>query len=449
VIEAGHTISMRESWVGVQDAEMSGVSVCINNDLGVVVLTSQEKWDCMKCICRFWLDLLNQGISKLEHKQLRSDQGFMVYMAQAYPWMKPYVNGFHLLLEKWRDSCNNERWKIQARPTLEDKDTRGNTPEEGSFDDIKIQLLTHSLGEEEPWQDGPSSGLIPAAPCFEEDLEAILHLAEGEHPAPHFVRSKLSMTAYYGFGVASSGGFGVTVERPSGLHSRYGLWKRDEEGQSSNYWELRNLVDTVEEEAKEGYLKGGELWLFTDNSTAESCFYQGGLSAKLLHELVLHLRKAEMKYGFSLHVVHVAGTRMFAQGTDGLSRGIMLEGIVHGNDMLSYVNLSKTAIEQHQGVLDYVKSWLDSSVGSSKLSSPEEWFREGHGIIGGEKGSSGMWIPRHAENKKAYIWAPPPIIADVALEECSKAIHKRPDAYNVSNPSTLLSPLDADVVQTF
>jgi hypothetical protein len=244
VIEAGHTISTRESWVGVQDAlsklrclrgtktpgAWAGASICINNDLGVVVLTSQEKWDCMKCICRFWLDLLNQGVSKLEHKQLRLDQGFMVYVAQAYPWMKPYINGFHLLLEKWRDSCNNERLKIQARPTLEDKDTRGNTPEEGSLDNIKIQLLAHSLGEEEPRQDGPSSGLTPAAPCFEEDLKAILHLAEGEHPAPRFVRSKLSMTAYYCFGVASSGGFGVTVERPSGLHSQYGLWKRDEEG---------------------------------------------------------------------------------------------------------------------------------------------------------------------------------------------------------------------------
>jgi hypothetical protein len=189
------------------------------------------------------------------------------------------------------------------------------------------------------------------------------------------------MTAYYDFGDVSSGGFGATVERPSGLHGRYGLWKRDKEGQSLNYWELHNLVDTVEEEAKEGYLKGGKLWLFTDNSTAESCFHCRGSSSNLLHELVLRLRKAEMKHGFSLHVVHVAGTRMIAQGTDGLSRGIMFEGIVCGNDMLSFVDLSKTALEQHQGVLDYIKSWLHSSLSSSKLLSPEEWFQEGHGIV--------------------------------------------------------------------
>jgi hypothetical protein len=91
-----------------------------------------------------------------------------------------------------------------------------------------------------------------------------------------------------------------------------------------------------------------------------------------------------MKYGFSLHVAHVAGTRMIAQGTDGLSRGLMLEAVVRGEDMLSFVDLSKTAIEQHQGFLNFVKTWLDSSVGSSKPLSTKEWFQEGHGIIGGE-----------------------------------------------------------------
>ncbi len=81
----------------------AGTSVCIDNDLGVVVLTSQEKWDRLKSICKFWLDLLNQGVSQLEHDWLQSDQGFMVYVVQAYPWMKPYLKGFHLSLEMWRD----------------------------------------------------------------------------------------------------------------------------------------------------------------------------------------------------------------------------------------------------------------------------------------------------------------------------------------------------------
>jgi hypothetical protein len=34
-------------------------------------------------------------------------------------------------------------------------------------------------------------------------------------------------------------------------------------------------------------------------------------------------------------------------------------------------------------------------------------------------------------NSKSYIWAPLPVIADVALEECLKSVHKCMDAYHV------------------
>ncbi len=185
-----------------------------------MVLTSQEKWDGMKNICRFWLDLLNQGVSKLDHKLLRSDHGFMVYAAQAYPWMKPYLKGFHLSLESWRDDRISEGWKIHARPALEEDVTGEDTSDEGNFIEIKIQLLTNSLEEEESRQDSPRSGLTPAVPCFKEDHKATLQLAEGEQPALCCVRSMLTMTAYYVFGDAFSGGFGATVERLSGLYGR-------------------------------------------------------------------------------------------------------------------------------------------------------------------------------------------------------------------------------------
>jgi hypothetical protein len=96
----------------------------------------------------------------------------------------------------------------------------------------------------------------------------------------------------------------------------------------------------VEEEAKEGYLKGGELWLFTNNATAKGCFFCGGSLSKLLHKLVQYLRKTELEYDIALHVVHAAGNRMIAQGTDGLSWGIFLKGVVRGKDMLFFMDLS-------------------------------------------------------------------------------------------------------------
>jgi hypothetical protein len=77
----------------------AGSSVCVEEDIGVVVLTSQEKWDHLKAICQHWLDLIKDGEDMLDFKQLRLDRGFMVYVTQVYPAMKPYLKGFHLTLE--------------------------------------------------------------------------------------------------------------------------------------------------------------------------------------------------------------------------------------------------------------------------------------------------------------------------------------------------------------
>ncbi len=71
IIEAGHAISTREAWLGIQDAlrklrswggtrrpgAWAGASVCVEEDVRVVVLVSQDKWDRMKTICHQWLDL--------------------------------------------------------------------------------------------------------------------------------------------------------------------------------------------------------------------------------------------------------------------------------------------------------------------------------------------------------------------------------------------------------
>ena len=76
---------------------------------------------------------------------------------------------------------------------------------------------------------------------------------------------------------------------------------------SSNYRELRNLVETVEEEVFEGKINGSELFIFTDNAIAEGCYYKGTSQSRLLFNLVLGLRKAEQDGGLKLHVIHVSG----------------------------------------------------------------------------------------------------------------------------------------------
>jgi hypothetical protein len=86
-----------------------------------------------------------------------------------------------------------------------------------------------------------------------------------------------------------------------------------------NYLELQNLVDSIEDEITAGRLKDCELFLFTDNWVSECAYSRGYSDSPELSRLVLQLRKAVMQVGITLHLLHVAGTRMIAQGTDGLS----------------------------------------------------------------------------------------------------------------------------------
>ena len=56
--------------------------------------------------------------------------------------------------------------------------------------------------------------------------------------------------------------------------------------------------------------------------------------------------------------------------------------------MLLFVDLSRTAIERHPGVLNFVKSWVAPVLGDYTVLVPKEWFREGHGIVSGKKDST-------------------------------------------------------------
>ena len=285
---------------------------------------------------------------------------------------------------------------------------------------------------------GPASGRTSAVPRLLSDLEALSALTNSEKPRYNVVRGKVVFKAYYGFVDASSGGFGASVERPDGTHARNGLWGKDTEDASSNYRELRNLVETVEEEARQGHLRGCELWIFTDNSTAEACFHKGSSSSKALHELVLRLRKVEIDTGMKLFIVHCAGTRMIEQGTDALSRGSLLEGVMAGKDMLSFVDLGRSALERHPPLLDFIRD----AAGRPHLEAlePKDWFFKGHGIVGGHRDRHGVWIPNHEKNGMFYLWAPPPVVADAALEELLKAVHKRQDAYHLIVIPRIFSP---------
>ncbi len=282
---------------------------------------------------------------------------------------------------------------------------------------------------------GPPSGVTPVVPRLRTDLEAILVLRAAPCPTKRIIRRRDLVTAIYGFGDALSGGFGASMGFLQGVHGRFGVWGTDAEDQSSNYRELRNLVETVEEEAAAGRLKQSELWLFTDNSTG---FAKGSSTSALLHGLVLRLRKLEMEVDLKLYLVHVAGTRMIVQGTDGLSRGMMCEGVMAGRDMLEYVDIALSALAWHPALVGYMRAV--TGLDDLKPLLTDKWFDVGHGIVGGTRDNHRMWIPTHAPSGQVYWWDPPPVLADIALEEAMTACHKRSDAIHIFTIPRLYSP---------
>jgi hypothetical protein len=502
--QAGHKLAYIQAYLGVQDAARkvrpcnrqggawAGAVLHTIPEVGVCVLTSEEKWKRFKGIIEKWLGRLEQGEDELDHKELQSDRGFCVHLCSSYPSMRPFLKGFHLTLEMWRGNRDAEGWKLpessipgDTLSTIEEGDDdmswTDDEDDDSSLEDeytsvedevmlefkLKRELELDVVKDSSTAEDStmstdfsmtdvadalddddepppvdilrsPPSGYTTPAGRFIHDLRALHQLSSSDTPPLRVVRSKVVLTAFYGFGDASGKGFCGTVGYHEQVAYRIGVWGRDEESTSSNYKELRNLVETCEEEAAAGRLFNAEFFLFTDNSTAEACFYRGSSTSKLLHELIVRLRKLEVDYNLTIHVIHVSGDRMIAQGTDGGSRGSLLEGVLSGKPMLDFVDLGKTALERYPPLLDWIKKWTNRP--SLEPLTPEEWYVEAHGVCGGDLNEDGIWMPHHEKPNSLHLWAPPPAVADAALEELLKARHKRTDTYHVVVIPRLMTP---------
>jgi hypothetical protein len=143
----------------------------------------------------------------------------------------------------------------------------------------------------------------------------------------------------YGFGDASKGGFGLSIDFGNGVRFEFGEWCEDIQDESSNYREFRNLVNVLMRAADEGRLKGAGIFLFTDNQAAEGAYYRGTYPSRALFELVVTIYKFHMKYDLVLHVIWIAGTHMIQQGTDGLSRGEEMVPATQGLSLVRVVPL--------------------------------------------------------------------------------------------------------------
>lgn len=400
-----------------------GSFVCVK-DRSVFAFVSEKKWNKGRAYVRDWLKIVSQARDRketaiLEHKPLEQGRGFLVYLSRIYTSMVPYLKGIHLTLDSWRDGRDTDGWKLSSNARR------------------KINLEDNQDGKNRFFNQENSKifkapKFVKAVPRLYEDLCALNYFFDRDIPPKRFVRGQKIFMARYGFGDASKAGFGSTFETPKGISFRYGTWNADGEGKSSNFRELENLASALEQEAMDGSFEGAEVFIFTDNSTAESAYFKGTSSSKLLFNIVLKLRKLEFSGSFKIHFIHVAGSRMISQGTDGLSRGDLSEGVMRGVRMLSFVPLHLTCFQRSDRLKGWITDWISPCLKteeSIEYLSENDWFYRAHDIIGGKENYDNIWMPTYKPG--IYVWSPAPAAGQFAVEQLRAARNKRTNSIHI------------------
>ena len=75
---------------------------------------SQKKWDKIKFILKSIRDLFKDSADRpeIDRKDLERKVGFLVHAAMAYPLMFPFLKGFYLTMNSWREGRDTEDWKL-------------------------------------------------------------------------------------------------------------------------------------------------------------------------------------------------------------------------------------------------------------------------------------------------------------------------------------------------
>ena len=432
-----------------------GTFVGIYDD-SVWVYVSDAKWEKAKLFVSELQLLLLKG-ADLNHKFLERGRGFLVYFCRTYTSMTPFLKGLHLTLDSWREGRDEKGWKLPKKVKRVLELSRNNREEEQECeedcdnfaDDFETSDITEEPPDPIPLAHLTSEDVVRAIPPtmvqevsrLKADINTLAVFLSADKAPWRFVRGSKVAVAHYGFGDASKSGFGATIQgSTSGVWFRLGVWSCQEEAESSNYRELANLVETLEERAKLDEFRGVELFLFTDNSTAEASFYRGTSSSPKLYQLIVRLRLLEVARGCLIHFIHVAGTRMIEQGTDGLSRGDFTTGVMGGKHMSLFVPIHLSCLERESKL----KSWITKIVAPSKKEGEitfldcAGWFERGHDISGGTTNDDGVWEPLY--KRGIFIWTPPPAAAQVAVEQLRRARGKREDSTHVVVVPKLMAP---------
>ena len=357
-------------------------------------------------------ELMDNPDTKFEFKMLERVRGFLCHLAMTFEILFPYLKGFHLTLCAHLPKRDQDGWKRSDLEWIGYMEER--------LDSGRISNEEFELEMEKTFDPKNQPVMVKPVERFFTCFEALKKFFSTSNPPITTHRSTNYQLIAYGFADASKGGFGASIDYETHSKFRIGVWGKDSEDESSNFREFNNIVETIEEEEKLGNLKDVTLILATDNSTVESALYRGNSTSQKLFDLILRFRHAELKSGGSFLVTHVSGNRMKSQGTDGISRGEMKEGVSVGQCMLKFCPWGQDALQRST----HLKSWIMQTFGDTvEFLSPEGWYGRGHDHWSKYKDGNGFW--RINTKPGTFVWTPPPAAADAALEELRKARLKR------------------------
>ena len=92
---------------------------------------------------------------------------------------------------------------------------------------------------------------------------------------------------------------------------------------------MRTLLQTLQNEKSKGGIRvrNRRLLYFTDNMVTYDVFRRGSSKSTPLWKLFLQIKLLEIELECLVQVLHVPGTTMILQGTDGLSRGVEMQNL--------------------------------------------------------------------------------------------------------------------------
>ena len=343
----------------------------------------------------------------------------------TYEAVKPYLHGLFLAENAWRANRDARGYRVTNEEEGEEDSSLEDFPlaDCDSFEDEEEAMHLAAGFEDEiglPPAPPPTSTradspppLVMPVPRLHSDIDALDKIFAGDTPIQAIERPVSgACCVVFGGGDASGEGFG-SLTSPFGMPPllRRGFWGVLG---SSNWREMRNVLEAIRTEARLGRLVGCEVWMATDNSTAEASFYKGRSSSPELDAMVLELRLLAIAGNFILHLVHIAGTRMIEIGIDALSRGELQAGALAKATTAHIIPLHLHPLERSTELAHWLSSWLfDFSIAS-----PEDWFYQAQG--------AGRYdAPSRPQDP--WVWTLPPAAALTALEELGNARLKRHD----------------------